>query len=466
MCGSSPLPEAVTRSTGTGALLPGSAARSASTRPWTALTRSGLVGLRLDPEDEAALYGNGLVAEGRPQKYLGSSKGWPMRAEPTSLPSLETRLPWAWYGKTAWATPVTRSGYATPVTRVRATRMTRAGRSCTRMMSTPPLHEAEGHEDHVHELDPRERDEDPAHPVDPEVAPEDGRRADGTVAHTAEGERDEGDAERRERPARHQHLLARLHHLQELGGIGVEVDHVARFLGRLRARVHGHRHVGLGESGRVVGAVAGHGHQPSFRLQVADQLELHLRCRLSEEVIHAGFGTDGGGGERVVARDHDGLDAHAAKLGEPVADAAFHDVFELDHPEHLGTVRHDKWGAARLGDGIHDRSHAREHAAPQPLDVGLDGLGGALADLAPAQIHPAHPRLRAELHELRPHGLHVALAQAVLLLGQHYDTPSLRGFVGQRGELGGVGERGLAHAVAGIERGGLPIAEGDGARLV
>src|SRR5262249_48516194 len=124
-------------SRGTGALWGGGGARSASPRPWTALTRSGLVGLRLDPEDEAALYGNGLVAEGRPQKYLGSSKGWPMRAEPTSLPSFEMRLPWAWYGKTACATPVTRSGYATPVTRVRAARMTRAGRSCASMVSTP-----------------------------------------------------------------------------------------------------------------------------------------------------------------------------------------------------------------------------------------------------------------------------------------------------------------------------------------
>src|SRR5215475_9381976 len=371
MCGSSPLPEAVTRSTGTGALLPGSAARSASTRPWTALTRSGLVGLRLDPEDEAALYGNGLVAEGRPQKYLGSSKGWPIRAEPTSLPSFAMRLPWAWYGKTAWATPVTRSGYATPVTRVRATRMTRAGRNCARMMSPPPLHEAEGHEDHVHELDSRERDEDAAHAVDPEVAPENGRRAKGTVADAAEGERDErdddqgveddggedgalrrgemhdvehaergigarkgrgddsevlghvvGDAEGRQRSPRHQHLLARLHHLQELGGIGVEVDHVARFLGRLRAGVHGHRHVGLGKSGGVVGAVARHGHQSSFRLQFANQLELHLGCRLREEVVHARLGADGGRGERVVARDHDGLDPHAAELGEPIADAA------------------------------------------------------------------------------------------------------------------------------------------------
>src|SRR5712692_10182568 len=110
MCGSRPLPEAVTRSTGTGAVLRGSAARSAATRAWTALTRSGFVGLRFEPDEEPALYPNGLVADGRPQKYFGSSKGCPMSAEPTSLPSLTIRLPLAWRGKTAWATAVTIAG--------------------------------------------------------------------------------------------------------------------------------------------------------------------------------------------------------------------------------------------------------------------------------------------------------------------------------------------------------------------
>src|SRR5215470_4570906 len=98
MCGSSPLPEAVTRSTGTGAVFPGSAARSASTRPCTVLIRSGLVGLRFDPDEDAALSANGLVADGRLQKYLGSSKGWPISTEPTAFPSFTIRLPLAWNG--------------------------------------------------------------------------------------------------------------------------------------------------------------------------------------------------------------------------------------------------------------------------------------------------------------------------------------------------------------------------------
>src|SRR5262249_13327754 len=39
---------------------------------------------------------------------------------------------------------------------------------------------------------------------------------------------------------------------------------------------YGHRHVGLGERGGVVGAVARHRHQPALGLDVADQLELGL----------------------------------------------------------------------------------------------------------------------------------------------------------------------------------------------
>src|ERR1700693_2638012 len=110
MCGSRPLPDAVTKSTGTGAVFPGSAARRASTRPWTVLTRSGFVGLRLEPDEEPALSAKGLVADGRLQKYFGASKGWPISADPTTFPSLMIRLPCACDGKIAWAMPVTSSG--------------------------------------------------------------------------------------------------------------------------------------------------------------------------------------------------------------------------------------------------------------------------------------------------------------------------------------------------------------------
>ena len=143
-----------------------------------------------------------------------------------------------------------------------------------------------------------------------------------------------GDAERGQRAARHQQLLADLDDLDQLGRIGVEIDHVAGFLGGLRAGVHGHRHVGLGQRRRIVGAVAGHRHQPPLGLVVADHLELGLRRGLGQEVVDAGLGGDGGGGERVVAGDHHRLDAHLPQLAEPLLDPALDDVLQLDDAEH------------------------------------------------------------------------------------------------------------------------------------
>ena len=49
--------------------------------------------------------------------------------------------------------------------------------------------------------------------------------------------------------------------------------------------------------------------------------------------FHAGFGSNGSSGERVVARDHDGADAHFAQLCEAFLDSAFDDVLQFDHAE-------------------------------------------------------------------------------------------------------------------------------------
>ena len=103
MCGSSPLAEAVTRSTGTGWAFSGSAARSRAMRPFTASRSAGFVGPRFDPPLFAALYGVGDVAEGRDQKLRGSANVCPSSAEPTIRPSRSMRLPAACAGKTPCA---------------------------------------------------------------------------------------------------------------------------------------------------------------------------------------------------------------------------------------------------------------------------------------------------------------------------------------------------------------------------
>ena len=123
------------------------------------------------------------------------------------------------------------------------------------------------------------------------------------------------------------------------------------------------------------------------RLDVADQLELGLRAWPGPGSRRPRPRRDGGGGQRVVAGDHDGLDAHAAQLGEALADPALDDVLELDDAEHLGAVGHDQRACApALAIAVHRAADLGGNGAAQLLDVGLDGVGGALADLAAVQV--------------------------------------------------------------------------------
>src|SRR5262249_37492243 len=166
-----------------------------------------------------------------------------------------------------------------------------------------------------------------------------------------------GDREGSERATRHQQLLADLDDLNELGWIRVEVDHVAGLARGLGAGIHGNAHVRLGERRCVVGAVAAHGDELAFRLLVADQLELVLGGRLGEEIVDARLRRDGGGGHRIVAGDHDGADAHAAQLGEALANAALDDVLELNDAEQPPVLGDGERRAARFRDRVGDRLH-------------------------------------------------------------------------------------------------------------
>ena len=140
-----------------------------------------------------------------------------------------------------------------------------------------------------------------------------------------------GDGKRGQRTAGHEQLLADLDHLDQLRGVAVEIDHVAGFLGGLRARVHRHADVGLGQRRGVVRAVAHHGHQLAALLLLADIGELGLGRGLGDVVVHAGLLGNGLGRERVVAGDHHGSQAHAAEPFKSFGDARLEDVFQHDH---------------------------------------------------------------------------------------------------------------------------------------
>ena len=69
-----------------------------------------------------------------------------------------------------------------------------------------------------------------------------------------------------------------------------------------------------------------------------------------------------------------------------------------------------------------------------------DRFGGALAELAAVDIDAAHARVGGERNEVRLVLGDFAAAQAVLLLGQHDDRAAFGSFVGQAGELRGIGQ--------------------------
>ncbi len=96
------------------------------------------------------------------------------------------------------------------------------------------------------------------------------------------------------------------------------------------------------------------------------------------------------------------------------------------------------------------------------LHVTANRVHRAFTDHALIDIDAAHPRLRGKGDKGGVQRLQIAFAQVEALLRQHHDAASLRGFVCQRGELGGVGEGSLFHTARRQESGGLAVAERNG----
>src|SRR5262249_28875446 len=116
-----------------------------------------------------------------------------------ALPSRTIRLPLACPGKMAWATPVTTTGYTTPVKTLSSTRTTIAGFSWS-MCAAPlsrPSHPAERGQDHVDELDAEEGHEDSSHTVDQEERAQARRGAHRRLSDAAKRQRNERDDDER-----------------------------------------------------------------------------------------------------------------------------------------------------------------------------------------------------------------------------------------------------------------------------
>ncbi len=274
------------------------------------------------------------------------------------------------------------------------------------------------------------------------------------------------DRERRQRPARHQQLLADLDDLDELGRVRVEVDHVPGFLRGGRAGVHRDADIGLRQRGRVVGAVAGHRDELPGGLFALDQRHLVFGRRLRQEVVDACLVRDRGRRERIVAGDHDGLDAHRAQRVEPLAHPALDDVLQVHDAERAHPLGHHERRAARARDALDDRLQFRRDDAAVAFDVGRNRLGRALPDFAAVEVDSGHPCLRRERNEPRVPVGELSAADAVLVFGQHDDRSSFRRFVRERRQLGRVRQLTLGDAGQRHELGRLPVPERDRPGLV
>ena len=236
----------------------------------------------------------------------------------------------------------------------------------------------------------------------------------------------------------------------------------------MRAAVHCHGHISLGQRWCVVGAVTGHGDQTAFGLILANQLELVFRRGLGQKVVHTGFGGNGGGCQLVVAGDHHGFDAHAAQLAKAFLDAGLDNVFELHDTHNLLAVTDRQRRAAPARNVIRCAHHFSGHAAAQRFDMLANRIHRALAQHARAaagqgHIHAAHAGLGCERNFCRVAGQRDG---GVELLRQRDDAAAFRRFIGHGRLHRAGGQRLLADTRRGQKQRGLAVAVGDGAGFI
>jgi hypothetical protein len=185
-----------------------------------------------------------------------------------------------------------------------------------------------------------------------------------------------------------------------------------------------------------------------------------------QEVVHAGLRRNRRRRQRVVAGDHHRSDAHRTQRCKPLADAAFDDVLEVHDAERLIALGDDERRPAFARDAIDLLPHFDRQRPTLLGKVTLDRIGRPFADPPAVEIDARHAGLRREGNERRFVRRELASANPVLLLREHDDGAAFGRFVGERGELGGVGKGRVADARRGPEFAGLTVPERDRARLV
>ena len=186
-------------------------------------------------------------------------------------------------------------------------------------------------------------------------------------------------------------------------------------------------------------------------LFLANAFEFLFRRRLRHEIVHAGFGGDGGGGERIVARDHHGADAHFAQVREAVLDSAFHHVLQFDR-RRASSCRTRRRAESRRDVRFHRPSSSRPAGKLRRLIRQIRArfpprlCGRAWSARLPmrVKIDAAHAGLRGERNERGVQLVHFARAQSEFLFRQHDDAAAFGRFIGERTQAAQTSARSLS----------------------
>ncbi len=197
------------------------------------------------------------------------------------------------------------------------------------------------------------------------------------------------------------------------------------------AGVHGDTHIRLRESGRVIGAVTGHGNQLPLRLFFLDQVHLVFGRSLSEKIVNSGFLCNGSGSEWIVASNHDGANTHGAKLGEALAYATFDNVFQVNDAQRTSVFGNHQRCTSRTSNGLHRRPNLRGKMAFIPFEKALNRVSGPLANHPSIKIHARHASGRTERHKFNLAIGKFAAPQPIFFLGQYHDRAALGCLIGQ-----------------------------------
>ncbi|VFT49573.1 Uncharacterised protein [Escherichia coli] len=257
-----------------------------------------------------------------------------------------------------------------------------------------------------------------------------------------------------------------MHHLDQLGRVRVEIDHIARLFRRLGAGVHRHRDICLRQRRSIVGAVAGHRYQTTFRLILTDQCQLGLRCRFGEKIIDTRFRSNRGGSQTVIAGNHHRFNAHFAQLGEALFNTAFDDIFQRNNAQHTRTFHHHQRRGSLTRNLIDFLINIGREVTTVSLNMATNGIDRTFTDHAVVDVDPAHPALRSKRYKGGMERLHIALAQVKTLLGEDHNTAAFRRFISQRSQLCGVSQRFFIHALRGDKLRRLTVTECDGAGFI